>query len=102
MIQPIGDRVLIKRDDAMSTTPGGIIIPDVYKEKSDTGTVLAVGRGKQTTTGEFISVGVCVGDKVIFQKNYGTDMKIKNIAMKINEDNCVMVHSYNILAVVEE
>ena len=102
MIQPIGDRVLIKRDDDISTTPGGFIIPNAYTEKSDTGTVLAVGRGKQTDKGEFIPVGVSVGDRVIFQKNYGIDMKIKNIAMKINEDNCVMVHSYNILAVVEE
>ena len=95
MIQPVGDRVLIKRDNDETQTAGGIIIPSAHAEKSDTGTVLAVGLGRQTDTGEFIRPDLKEGDRVIFQKSYGTDMKIDGM-------DCVMLESYYVYTVLDE
>ena len=95
MIEPVGDRVLVKRDDDKTITSGGITIPSAYTEKSEFGTVLAAGPGKQTDEGEFIVANISVGDRVMFQKNYG-------IEITVNKENCVMLKSYDILATIED
>ena len=95
MIEPVGNRVLIKRDDSTTKTNGGIVIPDAYTEKSDKGIVLAVGWGLQTGTGEFVKPDIKEGDRVLFQKMTGTDMTVDGA-------DCVMIESYNILAVIED
>ncbi|MCL4361426.1 co-chaperone GroES [Candidatus Dependentiae bacterium] len=72
-IRPLGDRVLIKRLEHEDKTAGGIIIPDVAKEKAQTGKVIAVGTGRVTTEGRTIPLYVKVGDVVFFGKYAGTE-----------------------------
>ena len=73
---PLGDRVVIKRVDEETKTKGGIIIPDTAKEKPQEGEVLAVGNGKILENGTKVALDVKVGDKVLFGKYTGTDIKI--------------------------
>jgi len=94
MLQPIGDRILIQRDEAKSQTAGGIYIPDAYQEKSEMGVVLAVGI-KETDTGVRVPMEIEIGDKVIFQKNMGTELTI-------GKDKCVLLESYDVFAIIEE
>lgn len=72
-MKPLGDKVLVKRIEHESKTPGGIIIPDAAKEKAQTGTVIAVGPGKTTPEGKVIPLGVQVGKQVFFGKYAGTE-----------------------------
>lgn len=73
-IRPLYDRVLVKRSkDLEEKTAGGIIIPDAAKEKAQTGTVIAVGKGYRTESGECIPLQVQVGDTVFYGKYAGTD-----------------------------
>ena len=76
-IRPLQDRVLVKRlDDEPEKTKGGIIIPDTAKEKPQKGEVLAVGNGKILDNGTKIPLDVQVGNKILFGKYTGTDIKI--------------------------
>ncbi len=74
--RPLGDRVLIKRVEEEAKTSGGIIIPDTAKEKPQEGEVLAVGNGKVLENGTKLALTVKVGDKILFGKYTGTDIKI--------------------------
>jgi len=75
-IRPLNDRLLVKRLAEEEKTAGGIIIPDSAKEKPAEGEVVAVGPGKAADNGERVALQVAVGDKVLFSKYGGTDVKI--------------------------
>lgn len=94
-IRPLHDRVLVKRLEEMNKTKGGIIIPDNAKEKPSEGIVEAVGNGFVAEDGKILPMSVKVGDKVLFAKWSGNEIKIGG------EDRLIIKES-EILAVVEE
>ena len=75
-VRPLHDRILIRRIEEKETVKGGIIIPDTAKEKPQEGQVLAVGNGKILENGTKVPLDVKVGDKILFGKYSGTDIKI--------------------------
>ena len=75
-IRPLNDRVIVKRVAEEQKTAGGIIIPDTAKEKPQEGKIVAVGPGKRDEDGRRISVEVKEGDRILFSKYAGTDIKI--------------------------
>ena len=95
-IQPLGDRVLVKRDDeTLEKSPSGIIIPDTAKkEKSKIGTVIAVGPGKYGDEGDLIPMTVNVGAKVIFNAGWDNEVGEK-------EENLFLVEESAILAEIK-
>src|SRR5204863_4102059 len=76
-VRPLHDRVLIKRIDEQETLKGGIIIPDSAKEKSQEGEVIAVGAGKMLENGSIAALEVKHGDRILFGKYAGTEIKIE-------------------------
>ena len=84
------DRVLIKVLDSEEKTKGGIIIPDTAKEKPQEGEVVAVGPCAKTEDGKTVKMDVKVGDKVIFGKWSGTEIKIDNIEYSIMKESDIM------------
>ena len=76
-IRPLHDRVVVKRWEEEKTSPGGIVIPDSAAEKPIKGEVVAVGNGKVLENGEVRPLEVKVGDKVLFSKYGGTEVKIE-------------------------
>ncbi|MBN2059746.1 MAG: co-chaperone GroES [Deltaproteobacteria bacterium] len=93
-IRPLHDRVIIKRIEEEETTKGGIIIPDTAKEKPMEGKVIAVGNGKLLDNGKLQPLEVKKGDKVLFGKYAGTDIKIDG------EEHLIMRED-DIIAIVE-
>ena len=81
-IKPLGDRIVVKVIEETETTPGGIYIPDTAREKPQKGEVLAAGAGKILEDGEREEMEVKVGDKVLFTKYGGTDIKVENQEIK--------------------
>jgi chaperonin GroES len=75
-VRPLHDRLLVRRIEEKTTAKGGIIIPDTAKEKPQKGEVLAVGNGKVLENGTKIALDVKVGNKILFGKYTGTDIKI--------------------------
>ena len=75
-IKPLEDRVLVRPEEGEETTASGIVIPDTAKEKPQEGTVLAVGPGKRSDTGDLIPMEVKDGDKIIYSKYGGTEIKV--------------------------
>ena len=75
-IRPLHDRILVERLEEKEVKKGGIIIPDTAKEKPQEGKVIAVGNGKVTDEGKKIALDVKAGDKILFGKYSGTDIKI--------------------------
>jgi chaperonin GroES len=75
-IRPLHDRLLVKRLDEETKTKGGIIIPDTAKEKPLEGAVVAVGKGKLSNEGKVTPLDVKTGDKILFGKYAGTEVKI--------------------------
>ena len=76
-LQPLGDRVVVKAtEDAESRTPSGLVIPDTAKEKPQIGEVIAVGPGARDDDGDRIPMDVSVGDKVLYSKFAGTEVKL--------------------------
>ncbi|HXV82243.1 MAG TPA: co-chaperone GroES [Candidatus Binatia bacterium] len=92
-IRPLHDRVIVKRLEEEEKTKGGIIIPDTAKEKPQEGRVVAVGPGKQDD-GKIIPLGVKAGDKILFGKYSGTDIKLDG------EDHLILRED-DILGVIE-
>jgi chaperonin GroES len=78
-IRPLNDRILVKRTEEETKTKGGIIIPDTAKEKPQRGEVLAVGPGKMGDDGKRIPLDVKAGDKVLFSKYAGTEIKVDGV-----------------------
>ena len=75
-VRPLHDRLLVRRIEEKETAKGGIIIPDTAKEKTQEGEVLAVGNGKILDNGTKLALDVKVGNKILFGKYTGTDIKI--------------------------
>ena len=88
--RPLHDRVVIKRLDGEAKTAGGIIIPDTAKEKPMEGEVIAVGPGKRNEQGELIKLDVKPGDRVLFGKWSGTEVKIDGEELLIVTEADVM------------
>jgi len=93
-IRPLQDRVIVKRIAEEEKTKGGIIIPDTAKEKPQEGKVIAVGKGKANDDGKIIPLDVKVGDKILFGKYSGSEIKIDG------EEHLIM-REEDILGVVE-
>ncbi len=94
-ITPLADRVLVRPKDALEEkSSGGIIIPDTAKEKPMQGEILEVGTGRQTEDGKVIPMTVAKGNKILYGKYSGTEIKINN------EDVLIMRES-DVLAIVE-
>ncbi len=83
MIKPLGDRIVIKIIEDTEQTSGGIFIPDSAKEKPQKGEVVAVGLGKMNDKGEREPMDVKVGDKILYAKYAGTDVKFDGVEYKI-------------------
>lgn len=92
-LKPLADRVVIKKLEAEEKTAGGIVIPDSAKEKPQQGEVLAVGPGKTDENGKKVPMDVKQGDKVLFAKYSGTEVKIDG-------EEFVILNERDILAVV--
>ena len=75
-IRPLYDRIVVKRIEEQETVRGGIIIPDSAKEKPQEGEVMAVGNGKRNEDGKLIPLDVKVGDRILFGKYSGNDIKV--------------------------
>jgi len=93
-MRPLNDRVLIKRIEAEQKTAGGILIPDNAKEKPAEGTVIAVGAGRVLENGSRVPMAVKAGDKVLFSKWGGNEVKIE-------AEDFLLVKEDEILAIVE-
>jgi chaperonin GroES len=76
MLKPLGDRIVVKALEAETTSAGGIVLPDSAKEKPQRGEVLAVGPGKLLDSGKRVATDVKVGDKVVYGKYGGTEIKV--------------------------
>jgi chaperonin GroES len=88
--RPLHDRVVVKRIEAEEKSTGGIIIPDTAKEKPSQGEVIAVGPGGRDETGKLIPIDVQVGDRVLFGKWSGTEVKIDGQELLIMKESDVM------------
>ena len=88
--RPLHDRVVVKRIDAESKTTGGIIIPDTAKEKLQTGEITAVGPGGRDEAGKLIPIDLKVGDKVLFGKWSGTEVKLDGGELLIMKESDIM------------
>ena len=94
-IRPLHDRVIVKREDDERKSPGGIVIPDSASEKPSKGRVIAVGNGKILEDGKVRALDVKVGDKVLFGKYSGTEVKVDG-------DDVLVMREEDILAVLEK
>ncbi len=91
-LKPLGDRVIVKPGEGEEKTASGIVLPDTAKEKPQEGEVVAVGSGR-TEDGEKIAPEVSVGDKVIYSKYGGTEVKVKG-------DEYLILSERDILAII--
>ena len=94
-IQPLGDRVVVEREEAKSTTAGGIVLPDTAKDKPQKGKVLAVGEGRVAKDGKRRELQVKVGDHVLFTSYAGDEFKLAG------EQKVLLMREDDILAVIE-
>ena len=92
-VRPLHDRLLVRRMPEESKTTGGIIIPDTAKEKPQRGEIVATGKGRVTEDGKTLPLEVKVGDKVLFGKYSGTELKL-------NGDEFLMMREEDILGVI--
>ncbi len=88
--RPLHDRVVVKRLTAEEKTAGGIIIPDTAKEKPMEGEVISVGPGARNDSGELVPLDVKVGDKILFGKWSGTEVKLNGEELLIMKESDIM------------
>ncbi len=93
-IRPLGDRILLKRVEEEEKSKGGIIIPETAKEKPQEGRVIAVGKGKVLEDGKVVPLEVKAGDRVLFGKYAGTEVKIEG-------EEHLIVREDDILGIIE-
>ena len=93
-MRPLHDRVIVKRLELERTSPGGIVIPDSAAEKPVQGKVIAVGNGKILDDGKVRPLDVKVGDKILFGKYSGTEVKVDG-------DDLVVMREEDVMAVIE-
>ncbi len=89
-IRPLHDRVLVKRMKGDSTSPGGIVIPDAATEKPSKGKVIAVGKGKVLENGDLRALDINTGDKVLFGKYSGTEVKVDGEEFLVMKEDDIM------------
>jgi chaperonin GroES len=94
-VKPLGDRILVKRVEEEEKTKGGIIIPDTAKEKPMQGKVVAVGAGKRADDGKAIPMEVKKGDRILFSRYAGTEVKI-------DEEDHLIMREDEVLGIVTE
>ena len=94
-IRPLHDRVIVKRLEGESTSPGGIVIPDSAAEKPVQGKIVAVGKGKILEDGSVRALDVKVGDKILFGKYSGTEVKVDG-------DELLVMREEDVMAVIEK
>ncbi|MGV3244397.1 co-chaperone GroES [Staphylococcus sp. 11261D007BR] len=95
MLKPLGNRIVIEKREQEQTTKSGIVLTDTAKEKSNEGTVVAVGPGRILDNGQRVEVEVKVGDHVVFDQYVGTEVKR-------NDEKYLVLQEDDILAVIEE
>jgi len=95
LLRPLGDRIIIELVESEEKTASGIVLPDSAKEKPQEGKVVAVGTGRILESGERVALDVAVGDRIIFSKYAGTEVKYQGVEYLILREN-------DILAVVGE
>ena len=88
--RPLGDRVLVKRVEEEERTKGGIIIPDTAKEKPQEGEIIAVGSGARDESGKLVPLDVKAGDRILFGKWSGTEVKLNGEDLLIMKESDVM------------
>ena len=88
--RPLGDRVLVKRVEEEQKTKGGIIIPDTAKEKPQEGEVVAVGPGARNDKGEVVALDVKAGDRILFGKWSGTEVKVDGQDLLIMKESDIL------------
>jgi chaperonin GroES len=88
--RPLHDRVLVKRIEAEAKSPGGIIIPDTAKEKPQEGEVIAVGPGGRNQSGKLTPIDVKVGNRVLFGKWSGTEIKLDGVEYLIMKETDIL------------
>jgi chaperonin GroES len=93
-LRPLHDRVIVRRMEEETMSAGGIVIPDNAAEKPSRGEILAVGNGKVTDSGDVRALSVKVGDKVLFGKYAGTEVKV-------NGEELLVMREDDIVAVIE-
>jgi chaperonin GroES len=93
-VRPLHDRLLVRRLEEKETAPGGIIIPDTAREKPTEGRVLAAGNGRVLDNGTKVALDVKVGDRILFGKYSGTEIKVDG-------EEVVIVREDEVLAIVE-
>ncbi|MDR0308310.1 MAG: co-chaperone GroES [Coriobacteriales bacterium] len=93
-LKPLGDRVIIRQDEAETTTASGLVLTSTAQEKPQRGSVVAVGAGKVDNNGNLIAPDVKVGDKVIYSKYGGTEVKV-------GDEELIILRVEDIYAVVE-
>jgi len=93
-LRPLHDRVIVKRMEEETTSPGGIVIPDSAAEKPSRGEVIAAGSGKRNDSGDVVPMDVKVGDTVLFGKYSGTEVKVEG-------DDLLVMREEDIMAVIE-
>jgi len=94
-VKPLNDRVLVKRTEELTVTKGGIYIPDTAKEKPIEGIIKAVGSGKIADDGTRVPLTVKAGDRVLFNKYAGSEIKVEG-------EDFLMMREDDILAIIEE
>ncbi|MBI4677308.1 MAG: co-chaperone GroES [Elusimicrobia bacterium] len=94
-IQPLGDRVLVKPVEAKESKRGGIIIPETAKEKPQEGKIAAVGKGKVTEEGKVLPMEVKVGDRILYGKYSGNELKI-------DDEDYLIIHQDDILGILSD
>ena len=94
-LQPLGDRVVVEREEVEERTAGGIVLPDSAREKPARGKVVSVGDGRLLDDGSRSQLQVKVGDRVLFV-SYAGD------SIKVGEDECLLMREDDILAVIED
>ena len=89
-IKPLEDKIVVQASEAETTTASGIVIPDTAKEKPQEGEVVAVGKGKRLEDGKIIPLDVQVGDRILFGKYSGSDIKLDQEELLIMREDEVL------------
>ncbi len=90
MLRPLGDRIVIELVESEEKTASGIVLPDSAKEKPQEGRVVAVGTGRVLESGERVALEVSVGDRIIFSKYSGTEVKFEGTEYLILRENDIL------------
>nr|ASQ40422.1 Co-chaperone GroES [Cyanoptyche gloeocystis] len=93
-LKPLGERVLVKMDKTEEKTTGGILLPDNAKKKPQIGEIIAIGNNKKNSEDSVTSISLQIGNKVLYSKYAGTNIKINN-------DEYILLNEKDILAIIE-